>query len=210
MEAAEILREQLYHLQKQYGEAERKIDDLEKDNFTQREELREARSKVESLEKVAPPEGSVILKPADAERWQQYQELGKVDEVKAALESKSTAEQELNTFKRRDLIRSAGFNPPMLERLLNGAELKAEGEGEDRVYNIVTKDAEGNPKPVSLQDWAKAEGISDLLNVARLEPKPAVPDVVIQDGREKQARVGPLTPEAIREQKLKQGQYNNL
>ena len=174
---------------RELSDAKREIEDLKKaldkredDNKGYRDTLKERDARIAELEKVAPPEGSVILKPADAERWQQYQELGKVDEVKAALESKGTAEEQLTELRRRETIREAGYNSRKLERLLNGTTFAAQGEGDERVYGVLTKQEDGSEKFIPLEGWAEAEGISDLLNMARLEPQ-GVPFVMDQAGR---------------------------
>lgn len=140
---------------------------LETEGFKAREKARElqaqleaAKARITELEAKQPPEGAVVLNKADSERWAAYQALGKVDEVRAALEAKAAAEQRLAERERADTIRAAGYEPKKLGRLIGDAALKLDGDA----LKLIQGERE-----VLLSEWAEAEGITDLLNVARLE-----------------------------------------
>ena len=171
MEAADILRDRVRELERQLEERAKKVDDLEKDNAKQREELREARGEVETLSKRVPSENSVVLGKADAERWNVAKELidtvGGVDKLQTLQTERDRLQTELKERDRKETIRDAGYDPRKLERLLGGASLRLQGEGDERSVKVVLRDSEGNETERLIDEWAEAEGISDLLNVAK-------------------------------------------
>lgn len=137
---------------------------LETDLAKVKGERKTAQERATELEGKVPADGSVTLSKADSERWQAYTALGKVDEVKATLERVSTLETEKAQADREATIRTAGFDPKKFSRVVPHS-LKIEGEG-DALRVSVTVDDKDTP----LDEWAEAEGISDLVNVARLDP----------------------------------------
>lgn len=123
------------------------------------------------------------------------------EELKKKLDRLAKLESERN----ERLLEDNDLNPKLFQRTLPGAELLIEGEGDAKRVKF---QKDGNTYD-SLEDLAKADGLGEReIAALRLEPKQTLPDVVIQDGREKQARVGPKTPEEIRAEKEKQDQYN--
>ncbi len=192
-------------LERQVKDLERKNEELVKDNGKQRDEIRDlktdlstAQGKVSELDQKVPAEGSVILTKADAERWTFYTSLGKPDDLKAQLEAKSNAEGELKRMKRGETIRTAGYDPKVLGRLIGDAEIKVTGEGDERKVSLLQGEEESD-----LTAWAEAEGIVTLLNAARLEaePKPNGVPAAGQAGRRDQTRLA--TPDEVAAEKRK-------
>jgi predicted nuclease with TOPRIM domain len=180
-------------LRERVRELERKNEDLLRDNGKQRDELRDlkaelstAQGKVSELEKQVPAEGALVLPATQREVYEGYKALGKLDELKAQLEAKSSAEQRLSAMERREVIRSAGYEPKALERLIGDAGLKVAGEGEERRILLLQGEEESD-----LIAWAENEGILTLLNAARLETevKPSGVPAAGQAGRREAGRL---------------------
>ncbi len=162
-------------LERQVKDLERKRDDLEKDNAKQRDELREARgerdaasAKASDLEKKLPSEASITLSKADQERWQQYQALGKLDEVTTKVKGYDGLEAKSKRRDREDGIKALGLKPSIFELIAEGKGYRAEGEGEDRTLYL-TVDEDGAEKEVELTEYASKRGLDDLLGVMGLE-----------------------------------------
>ncbi len=154
----------------------------------------EAETERDDLRTKVPANESVTLTKADAERWQAYTALGKVDEVKAALERVSTLETEKAQADRETNIRKAKYDPKKLGRLIGSNALKVEGEGDNLKVSITVDD-----KDIALDEWAEAEGISDLVNVARLDPNTR-PAAMPQAGKRPPA---PVKTEEQRKEELR-------
>ena len=141
-----------------------KVETRQTENAKLKERAQTAEGERDDLKGKVPADGAVTLSKADAERLEAYKALGKVDEVKATLERVGTLEQEKSRQEREATIRIAGFDPKKLERILGGAGLKVTGEGDDMKVLVTKDDTE-----TALDEWAEAEEVTDLLNVARLE-----------------------------------------
>ncbi len=147
-------------------------ESLEADLAKAKERYKKAESESDSLKEKVPGDGSTVLSKADAERWRVLSgiagELGGVDKVQARLTRVGELEAEKTKVEREQTIRAAGYEPKKLERLIGSAGFKLEGEGDDQKVLITVGDEDH-----ALSDWAEAEGITDLLNVARLGPAPS-------------------------------------
>lgn len=143
-----------------------KIEDRQKETAKMKERAQIAEGKVTELEDKLPKDGSVVIPKADFERLEAYKALGKLDEVKGKLDRVDTLEREKSQQEREATIRAAGYDPKKLNRILGNAELKVTGEGDD-LKVLVTEGDTDTP----LTDWAEAGELTDLLNVARLEPE---------------------------------------
>lgn len=164
--------EQLGTLKGKVGSLESEVETLrghkgtlEADLAKAKQRYKDAETERDDLRAKVPANESVTLTKADAERWQAYTALGKVDEVKAALERVTTLETEKAQADREATIRTAGYDPKKLGRLIGSNALKVEGEGDALKVSVTIDD-----KDTLLDEWAEAEGISDLVNVARLDP----------------------------------------
>lgn len=146
-------------LEKHQGDAMALCAELWNDNYKFREQAREAKAKLEEIEKKMPAEDAVVLSKADAERWKVYQELGKPEEVKAAIAERDTLKTENATVKREQTLRDVadvqGWNLAVIKRLA----------GNDLDFEIVDgKDAEDKP--------VKAVNVV-IVNGDKRESKPA-------------------------------------
>jgi len=123
-------------LEKFNGDALALATDLWADNYKFREQAREAKAKLEETEKKLPAEGAVVLTKADAERWKAYQELGKPEEIKAAVAERDTLKTENATVKREQTLRDVadvqGWNYSVIKRLADGLEFEiVDGKDKD-------------------------------------------------------------------------------
>lgn len=128
------------------------------------------------------PDGSVVLSKADGARWGVLSgiatELGGVDKVQGRLARVTELEQASAKQERDDAIKGQGYDPKKLDRILGGAQFKVTGEGDEAKAFVTVDD-----KDTALSEWAEAEGVTDLLNVARLEPEETGARVVRQASR---------------------------
>lgn len=154
-----------------------KVQTRQTENGELKTRAQNAEAEVATLKEKLPADGSVTLSKADGERWQAYTALGKVDEVRTTLERVATLETEKAQADREATIRSAGYDPKKLGRLIGNSTLKVEGEGDALKVSVTVDDTD-----TALDEWAEAEGISDLVNVARLDPN-ARPAAMAQAGK---------------------------
>lgn len=155
-----------------------KVETRQTENQKLKDRAQDAEAIVADLKTKVPADGSLTLSKADGERFSAYTALGKVDEVKATLERVTTLETERAQADREATIRSAGYDPKKFSRVVPHP-LKIEGEGDDLKVSVTVDD-----KDTPLDEWAEAEGISDLVNVARLDPN-ARPAAMAQAGDRK-------------------------
>ena len=139
-------------------------DKLKKSLDSREEDNKKARDEIKELKTQIVPEGSSVVPNADKVRLDEYKALGPINDLKAMSERVGTLEADKAKSEREATIRAAGFEPKKLERILGSNGLKVTGEG-DEMKVLVTKDDTETP----LDEWAEAEEVTDLLNVARLE-----------------------------------------
>lgn len=143
-------------------------------------DLRAVRQERDALKAAQPPEGSVVLSKADADRWTAYSALGKPDELQAALTDRDTARADLSGRDRRDSIRTAaeaaGYKASVLEKLTpDGAsyevrETQVDGKAARFAF---LKLADGTEKP--LTEWATTEHADFLPALAAAPTMPTSP-----------------------------------
>lgn len=177
-------------------------------------DLKEARDKRRAAEEQASklvPEGSVVLTAEDAKLLETYKQFGKPADVKAALDSKSTAEQQLAALQRQATIQEAAgtvFNARALAKFLpDTARIEQVEEKQDgkpvKVYQVVTPGPEGKEATkTTLSEWVKGVeadlGISLHLDQAK-KPAPT--------GEGKTDPAGPRTVEDVQAAQAKTGLY---
>lgn len=71
----------------------RHIDDLERERYQQREKAREDKARIETLEKAAPAEGTVVLTAEQAKDWEAYTKLGKAKDLETLKTENDTLKQ---------------------------------------------------------------------------------------------------------------------
>lgn len=143
-------------------------------------DLKAKRSELDTVKTQLPPEGSVILKGADKDRWEAYTALGKPDELQAALTERDTLNAEKVKRERQDSINqaaeAAGYKANVLGKL-NGIdavsfevrEIEAEGQ---KVKKAFVKDAEGKETPLSDYVSANFADFLPALTKPTEAPKP--------------------------------------
>ncbi len=195
-------------------ELERKNEDFLKDNGKQRDEIREltkerddARGKVSELEKSLPAEGSLVLNKPDAERFTQYQALGKLDEVTAKVKGYGDLETKEKSRTRADAIKALGFKPSIFELIAEGNPYRAEGEGDERKVLLSVDD-----KEQELTAYATERGLGDLLGVMGLTQAPETPRVPTPTGAGTRTagEFKALSADERAKQKQNEGRYSGL
>lgn len=195
---------------KQIGDLQAEVATLRSHKERLESDLKDARDKRKAAEEHAQklvPEGAIVLTPEDAKVFEAYKQLGKPGDLKTALESKGTAEQELAALKRREVIREAAgdkLNAKALMKFLpDTAEITASDGKDGKVYTITTRDGDKEVK-TPLVDWVKNVetdlGIS--LHVEQGKPAPV--------GHGKTPPAGPADPDTIRQAKARTGMYDTL
>lgn len=136
----------------------KKIAELEADNKAQRDEIRTLKDQV-------PKEGMVALPKEKADTLARYEQLGKPEELEAAVKERETLKADLAQRDRRDAIRAAvkamGWPDDVVATLedlrsLDGAtfEVRTEKEGDKEIrVPYVTLAGEGQ-QPQKLADFA--------------------------------------------------------
>lgn len=98
------------------------VSKLENDNYKQRDEIRDYKSKITTLEGKVPADGAIVLTGDDASHWTAYQALGKPDEITKKITDGTTAQQERDTLVRTAAVRDAadvtGFDADVLKERL--------------------------------------------------------------------------------------------
>ena len=150
-------------------------------------DLKAVRSDRDTLKTQLPPEGSVILKGAEKDRWEAYSALGKPDDLKAALADRDTLTADKAKRDRTDSIKAAagvtGYKASVLERLTpDGVTYTVRDETKDgqTVKVAYAKDGEGAETP--LTDFVTKD-FADFLPALTATATPASPP-------------SPLTPRA--------------
>lgn len=124
------------------------------ENHQLRDERRQLRSQV-------PAQGAVVLAGDDAQRWQQYQQLGAIDALQQQLQAAQTAQSELTTLRRQavlnDVQAASGYKASVLAQLPGASDLtfavrEVTVDGRTAKAAFVT-DKDGKEHP--LADYAK-------------------------------------------------------
>lgn len=130
-------------------EIKRKIDDLEKDNKKQRDELKETKNKL-------PKDGEVIVKQEEKDELDKYVELGKPDELKSKVEKGDQAQTKLEQLETRNaasaFAKVAGIHEDAVDTLtalpaLEGAKFevrKVKVDDKEQEVAYLTLAGEGN------------------------------------------------------------------
>ena len=140
--------ESALRLAEKLAEAENANYKLREKNRTLRQERDDARGKV-------PAEGAVVVPQEDAALLETYRAFGAPALLQTALDTKSTAEQELSTLKREKTERRAaeiaGFEPVVLSTLAKDLDIQIKGTP-DKPLPVVLADGQ----ETALEDYARA------------------------------------------------------
>ena len=132
-----------------------KLADVQSDNYRLREERRTLKQQLAETTGKVPSSDARVLSAADAAIFDAYTALGKPAEIKQAIDTKTTAEQELSTLKREKVIRTAaeavGFKPSVLERLAGDLTIEVRPVKDGAPLVVVVADG----AETALADYAK-------------------------------------------------------
>lgn len=216
-QASDVIAKAIEGLMSKHGQdAMTVMRSLQDENYKLREKNRTLKTDLDGANAKAPAEGSVVLSKADAERWKAYQELGKHEELKAALSERDTLKAEVATVKRDELLRSVaeteGWNPAVLKRLAGdmGFEIVETKDDKGETHKgalILVKNGE-NVEKKSASEYAAAEW-KDFLPSLKVgegqqqQPQPQGIKWVKQPGAKSQ-------PPATKQEVIKQERENLL
>lgn len=145
----------------------------EGDNYQLREERRQLKEQLAALHGKVPAADAVVLAGDDATAWAAYRQLGKLDELQAALSERETTKGELTTLKRdlelRDVASIANYKIAVLRQLAGDAQFVIKDA--DGKKSIVVKDGD---KETPLADYAKAKWADFLPSLQTAPERPAI------------------------------------
>lgn len=144
------------------------IGQLLRDNFDQRDELRDLREEVRELRGQVPGEDAVVLEGEEADAFQELRERGgDLEDLQEAVQERDQLREDLANRERQDRIQTAadahGLSAAALTRLVeqDGVDVTVEEEEEDgetvQVAYIQNGDGEDGGDPVPLQEYAEEE-----------------------------------------------------
>lgn len=204
--------------------ADQATADLLKDNFKQREEIRERDARIKDLEGKVPGEGAVVLTAEQAKDWEAYQALGKPDAVKATVDKVATLETDIAKRDRektqKEAADAAGFKPSVLAKLPGADELtyetrEEEVDGEKRPVAYVTPKGDG-AKPQKLTEYAD-ENWKELLPALAVEAEQPTRNSSSSGGAPFRGQAGDTRPpatkvtdEQVTDTKRKSGIYGGI
>lgn len=214
-EAVDILKDRIREL-------ENKINDLESDNKKQRDEIRSFKEDIDTKETLIkdlnsklPAEGTVILSKADAARWDiakaVAEKQGGFDKLETLSTERDQALKDLAAKARNETITKAGFDAAKFNRLFNN-DVSLTGEGDDLTLELTVLDGELEKK-VSIFELAESEGITDLVNAARIsdatsESQQKPQKVVVSQANERTPKPNVITTEMVKEEIKSTGNYD--
>lgn len=122
----------------------------------QHSEIQDLRAQLTDAKSKIPGEGAVVLTGAKARDWAGYQELGKLDEVKAKITQGEESAKKAATYERNAMLSEVAG----LEDFKPGAFTRLAG---DLKFEVKSEDIDGKPQKVAYVTHAdgKAEKVSD-------------------------------------------------
>ena len=213
-EAVDIFKDRIREL-------EDKNRSLEDDNKKQRDEIRTYKADIETkdslitdLNKKLPSEDAVVLTKADAARWDIAKELadkaGGFDKLQSLSTERDEALRTLAEKDRNETITKAGFDAAKFNRLFGSNAVSIIGEGDDLTLELSIKEGDAEKK-VSLFELAESEGITDLLNAARItasESQDKPQKVVVGQAGERKPFSNIVTTEQVKQEIRSTGNYD--
>lgn len=140
-------------------------------------DLKAKRTELDAVKGQLPPEGSVVLSKADAERWASYSALGKPDDLKAAMTERDAFKTDLSGRDRRDSNRSAadaaGYRPGVLEKLLPADAITSVRDVQVDGKAVRTAFVKIGDSERPLSEWASTEH-ADFMPSLAMQPQTAV------------------------------------
>lgn len=136
-----------------------KLADVQSDNYRLRDERRTLKQQLADVAGKVPADGTKVLTADDAKAFDAYVALGTPADIKSALDTKGTAEQELTTLKREKQIarvaEAAGFKASVLTTLAGDLDMQVEPVKDGKPLVYVVKDGEKTAlADYATQHWA--------------------------------------------------------
>ncbi len=206
-------------LQQRISELEAKVDEVEADNYKVRQDRRDLQARVRELEKSAPEEGGLVLNKEQAEQWQQYQQIGKPDALKAGQEKLTALERQAAiAHAAKHAAPGVAYNDLVLSQLVPESAVlavKAVKDAEGNETQVATIKVGNEEKP--LADYAAAHWepfMPALVNVGSHGRGPQQPTpgttFIKQQSQQPPPKPKEVTPEDIRAHKVASGRYGQI
>ena len=194
-------------LKRERDDLKKALDKREAENKTFRDTVKTLESERDDVKQKLPADGSFVLGKADAERWNSYTALGKLDEVTAKVKGYGDLEAKEQRRTREDGIKALGFKPSIFELIAEGNPYRTEGEGEDRKVFVTVDD-----KEQELTARASELDRSDLLGVMGLAQSSETPKVPTPTGAGTRTagEFKALSADERAKQKQNEGRYSGL
>jgi hypothetical protein len=139
-----------------------KLADVQSDNHRLREERRNLKQQLTEAQGKAPAADTRVLSADEAKAYDAYAALGKPADIKSALDTKGTAEQELVALKREKALakaaEAAGYKASVLTTLAGDLDIQVRPVKDGKPLVVVVSGTE----ETALADWAK-ENWADFL-----------------------------------------------
>lgn len=166
------IKEQLKRLTEREGGADKALERVVRENYKLRSERNTLREKI----KAVPAEGAVILTAEQGKAWEEYQKLGKPEELVERVKSQGDAAKELATLKREKQVAEAAellkLKPSAVLKLVGETPVELKDEQKDGKTQKVALVRDGD-KTVGLEQWITDKWGEEFLQSARGEtPKP--------------------------------------
>lgn len=201
------------------------LAELLRDNFSQREQLRDMKAKLEGAAKV--PDGGLVLDATQATAWKLYQELGKPEDLKKAVDRKAELETEVTTAKWAKSVADAaaahGWKAEVLSQLPGADglrfELREETVDGEKVKVAYVTAGEQGATPQKLTEYAEKswkgflpalESEDDGEQEEQEQPPQETRRMIRQRGDGKPAPKGALAVDKVIESKRRDRRYSSL
>ena len=113
------------------------------DNYSARRRNRELSDELREAKTKVPAEGSVVLSTEQAAQWAAYQALGNPEEVKNAIDEKSTLQGQLDSMARNTILRDVAEKSGFKFSVLQTADDLAKSRGKNLTYELREVEEDG-------------------------------------------------------------------
>lgn len=200
-------------------DANQAVGELLKDNFKQREKIRDLERDLESNR---VPEGGLALTADEAKAWAAYQELGKPEELQSGLKERDDLKEKVELHERKERVAeaasAASLNPEVLLKLPGSEKLR---------FEVKTEKVDGEDVPVAYvteaEDGATPQKLTDYVDETWPEFKPALQaeeqeekgggggtSFPPQRSKGASTKTGPASADDVQETKRKRRRYASL
>lgn len=121
-----------------------KLADVQSDNYRLRDERRTLKQQLTEAMGKVPADGMRVLSKDEAAAYDEYTKLGTAADIRAAIDTKTTAEQELSGLKREKALAkaadAAGFKSSVLTALAGDLDIQTKAGKDGKSYAVVVTD----------------------------------------------------------------------